>query len=333
MIALWVVLGILVALLLLLALTVSKFARNKKLADLQWKNRTRQKLPDFGSVKELKITPLIDWYSSETNLDGEPGVAWLVQGDGVNLMMDVGVNLKKEDPSPLAKNMQKLNLSWPDIKYVFISHLHMDHTGGMAAQRARTFVPSAGIKDLPHVTAFVPTPMVHSTAKTVLIEKPQALLPGMASEGPIARSLWLMGLTQEQALVVNVAGKGLVLVVGCGHQGLTKIFERAEETFDQPIYGLIAGLHFPVTASRWVQMGIPMQKLMGTGKLPWQNVTKGDVRQSIAFLKSKNLHLVSISAHDSCDWSIQQFKDAFKDSYVDLKVGQAIVVNGDGKRN
>jgi 7,8-dihydropterin-6-yl-methyl-4-(beta-D-ribofuranosyl)aminobenzene 5'-phosphate synthase len=288
-------------------------------------------LTSLGSVSQLKITPLIDWYTSKENLVGEMGVSWLVQADGNNILMDLGVNLKKEDPSPLERNMQSLNLKWQEIPYIFISHLHMDHVGGMAAQRAKTFVTSAGTTDLSHVTAFVPTRMTHPTAKIKLIEKPTALMPGVASEGPIARSIWAMGLTPEQALVVNVTGKGLVLIVGCGHQGLTRIIERAEETFNEPLYGIIGGLHYPVTVSRWIQWGLPMQKFIGTGKLPWQRVTKDDVRQSITYLQSKRPQLVSISAHDSCDWTIQEFKKAFKDSYQDLKVGLPITINGGSK--
>jgi 7,8-dihydropterin-6-yl-methyl-4-(beta-D-ribofuranosyl)aminobenzene 5'-phosphate synthase len=327
MIVLWTVIGIIALLfLILIGLLTYKFFHNNKKADLLWSERVSEKLTGIGSVKKLKITPLIDWYTTREALIGEPGVSWLVQADCNNILMDVGVNLNKEDPSPLLRNMQNLNLSFKDIQYLFISHLHFDHIGGLAAKRARTFAPSLSPLDLSYVTAFVPTPMQHSTAKIKLIEKPAVLMPGIASEGYIIRSLFGAGLTREQALVINVAGKGLVLIIGCGHQGLVRIVERAEETFGEPVYGLIGGLHYPVTASRLVKWGLPIQKLAGTGKLPWQKVTKDEVRESIAFLKSKNLQLVSLSAHDSCDWTLQEFRNAFKEKYRDLKVGLPIII-------
>jgi hypothetical protein len=86
-------------------------------------------------------------------------------------------------------------------------------------------------------------------------------MPGIASEGPIAWSI-----------------HGL---------GLTRIIERAERLFDEPIYGFVAGLHYPLTASRLKRTGLPLQKFLGTGKLRWQRVTRDEVREAIAFLSSK----------------------------------------------
>lgn len=138
--------------------------------------------------------------------------------------------------------------------------------------------------------------MVHARAEVRHVENPQVLMPGIASEGPIGRAIFAMGLTQEQALVVNVAGKGLILIVGCGHQGVRRIFERAEEVFSEPVYGFIGGLHFPVTQSRMRAFGLPTQQLIGTGKYP------------------------------SCDWALVQFKAAFRTTYRELKVGIPVAI-------
>jgi len=73
-------------------------------------------------------------------------------------------------------------------------------------------------------------------------------------------------------------------------------------------------------------MGLPVQKLLGTGKLPWQKITRDEVKESIAFLKSKNLGLISISAHDSCDWTLDRFRKEFKGIYKELKVGLPITI-------
>lgn len=316
---------ILVVLVALLVLSGIYF-RNRKWADRSWASYVPQRLTNLGSVRTLTILPLIDLYPSRKPLMGEAGVSWLVQADGTKILVDVGLNLRKQNLSPLLRNMQELNVDLHDINYIFISHLHMDHCGGWAAQRERTFKPSGEEIDLSHVTAFVPAAMRHTSAKIKLIEREQVLMPGIASEGPIDRSIYGMGLLKEQAMVVNVAGKGLVLIVGCGHQGLTRILERAEQVFDAPLYGLVGGLHYPVTGSRRELLGLPMQKFMGTGKLPWQNVTRDEVRQSIALLQRKKLKLVSISAHDSCDWTLEEFRRGFPDAYRELKIGLPLVV-------
>jgi len=82
--------------------------------------------------------------------------------------------------------------------------------------------------------------------KTRIIRQPLKISEGIVSIGPIRRSLWLMGLIAEQTLAINVENKGIVLIVGCGHQKVERILKRAEDLFDIPIYGIIGGLHYPV---------------------------------------------------------------------------------------
>src|SRR5262249_60465695 len=48
----------------------------------------------------------------------------------------------------------------------------------------------------------------------------------------------------DQALIVNVAGKGLVVVTGCGHAGVINICRYASRlTGDVPLYAVIGGFH------------------------------------------------------------------------------------------
>lgn len=322
-----VVLGVAVVLVAMrFGMSLMQFSRDRKRADDLWRNFSAERIGDLGAVDTLTVLPLIDWNVRDVSLAHEPGVSWLVRAGETDVLMDVGVNMRKEEDSPLLRNMRALGVRLEDIPHLFITHLHMDHVGGMKAHKARTALPAAADIDLSHMTLYAPTDMQHETAPVHRVVRPEVLAPGVASEGPIGRAIFGMGLTQEQALVVNVAGKGLVLIVGCGHQGLKRIFERAEAVFAEPIYGLIGGLHFPVTGSRMKMMGLPMQKFIGTGKLPWRNVTRDDVREAIAYLRGRELGLVSISAHDSCDWTIDAFREAFPGAYVDLKVGVPISV-------
>jgi 7,8-dihydropterin-6-yl-methyl-4-(beta-D-ribofuranosyl)aminobenzene 5'-phosphate synthase len=323
------IIGVIVFILLIMfGLQILRFFRNRKLVDGQWATYNTEKINDWGSVKRLSIMPLIDWYTSKEGLKKEAGVSYLVEPDDNTILLDVGCNHKNEDPSPLLQNMNNLGVNLKDIQYVFISHRHFDHTGGLASQKDHTFRISRRELDMSHITAFVPTLMQQRTAKIKVIERPQVLMHGVATEGPIKRSIFFNGITAEQALVVNVSGKGLVIVVGCGHQGIKRIIERAEQIFNEPIYALVGGLHYPVTCSRMVPFGLPAQKMFGTGKLPWRRITKEEVMDSIAFLKTRALKLVSISAHDSCDWTLNTFRNAFGNIYHDLQVGLPIVIEG-----
>lgn len=165
----------------------------------------------------------------------------------------------------------------------------------------------------------VPEPMTHPTARVEVVERPRCIAPGVASLGPIPCQLFFFGWTPEQSLAVNVEGKGLVLLTGCGHSTIQRIVERAEMLFGEPIYGIVGGLHYPVTGSK-------MQRLMGTNKWPWDPVSKEDVQAGIACLQSRHPQLVALSPHDSCAWTIETFRQAFEGRYQDVQVGEEIVV-------
>jgi 7,8-dihydropterin-6-yl-methyl-4-(beta-D-ribofuranosyl)aminobenzene 5'-phosphate synthase len=166
--------------------------------------------------------------------------------------------------------------------------------------------------------------MTHATANIKVVNGPQVIAPGVASIGVIPRQLFFLGWTPEQALAINVEGKGIVLIVGCGHPTLPRIIQRTEMLFDEPLYGVGGGLHYPVSGARTVKLGIPVQRIVGTGKWPWDPISKQDVQTNIAYLQRYNPHLVALSPHDSCDWSLEAFRGAFGAAYQDIQVGKEI---------
>jgi 7,8-dihydropterin-6-yl-methyl-4-(beta-D-ribofuranosyl)aminobenzene 5'-phosphate synthase len=318
---------ILAAVILALFLALcARFYLGRRRADKVWKDSDFPKLTDIGTVDRLSILPLCDRLTSRDDLKGEPGVSYLIRADDRTILFDVGFNQKGEHPSPLLHNMAALDVKLDDVDCIVISHLHADHVGGLGFQRGHTFEISKEPIDLKGKTAYVPERMTHSTARILMVNKPRVLAPGVASLGPIPRQMFFFGWTPEQPLAVNVKDKGIVLISGCGHPMLSRIIERAEMLFDEPIYGIIGGLHYPVTESGAVVLGIPMQKILGTGKWPWDPINKDDVDDNIAYLKRRDLEMVSLSPHDSCDWSIEAFRKAFVEKYTELLVGQEITI-------
>jgi 7,8-dihydropterin-6-yl-methyl-4-(beta-D-ribofuranosyl)aminobenzene 5'-phosphate synthase len=303
-----------------------RFHLGRRRADRVWAADRYPKLEDVGTVKNLAILPLIDRHVAHEGLRGEAGVSYLVRAGGTTILFDVGLNGQREHPSPLLCNMEALGVHLEEVDYVVISHRHLDHVGGLAYQLRRTFGLSGEPLDLSGVTALVPEPMTHPSARVEGVERPRVIAPGIASIGPIARQLFFLGWTPEQSLAINVEGKGIVLVVGCGHSTLERIVERTEMLFDQPLYGLVGGLHYPVTSSREGRLGRPVQGILGTGKWPWRAIEEKDVEASIAFLKRRHPHLVALSPHDSSEWSIEAFRRTFEGGYRDVRVGEEIFV-------
>jgi 7,8-dihydropterin-6-yl-methyl-4-(beta-D-ribofuranosyl)aminobenzene 5'-phosphate synthase len=302
----------------------ARFYLGRRRADLVWATTRYPKLKDWGAVKQLSILPLVDWYTARQDLVGEPGVSYLVRADDTTILFDVGLNERGEHPSPLLHNAQALGVNLKDIELIVISHLHLDHVGGMSNQRKRTFSLSGQATDLSGLTALAPEPMTHATASVKVVDGPQIIAPGVASIGVIPRQLFFLGWTPEQALAINVEGKGIVLIIGCGHPTLPRIIERTEMLFDEPLYGVVGGLHYPVTGARTVVLGLPMQSILGTDQWPWHPISKQDVQTNTACLKRHGPRLVALSPHDSCDWSLEAFRRAFDAAYQDIQVGKEI---------
>jgi 7,8-dihydropterin-6-yl-methyl-4-(beta-D-ribofuranosyl)aminobenzene 5'-phosphate synthase len=103
----------------------------------------------------------------------------------------------------------------------------------------------------------------------------------------------------EQVLAVNVEGRGIVLIVDCGHPTVERIVARAEALFEQPVVGIVGGLHY-------------------------EGFGYADVQPHIEFLSSHNLKLVALSPHDSSPEALEAFQSTFADRYHTLRVGETI---------
>jgi 7,8-dihydropterin-6-yl-methyl-4-(beta-D-ribofuranosyl)aminobenzene 5'-phosphate synthase len=330
MIIIYIVIGLIIVAGLVFVKKLIQLQSDRKKAGDAIARTSLTKLSPMGSVKHLSILPLIDFYAKDPGLKTEPGVSYLVQADETTILMDFGWNTKKAHPSPLLQNMKQLGVSESDLDLIFISHPHVDHLGGMKEQKTRTFSMSQGPVSLPDIPVYAPVEISGSRWNpgfhAKVITGPTVLKEGIASIGPIPRALFLMGLTLEHSLAVNVEGKGIVLIIGCGHQTIERIIERAQAIFDEPIYGIIGGLHYPVNGGRIMIGPINIQKVVGSDNPPWRSINEADVNHAIEAIKKVSPAVVSLSAHDSSDWAIDRFAKEFGERYVPVKVGERITI-------
>jgi metal-dependent hydrolase (beta-lactamase superfamily II) len=283
------------------------------------------RISDFGATRSLSILPLIDWHSARSDLASEMGVSYLIETDEHRILFDVGQNALQESPSPLERNMKALGIAIDGIDTVFISHNHFDHVGGRANQKNQTF--SMGLEQvaLPGVRAFVPIPMSYPGLQPRHSPDPVVIGRGVASTGTIPRQL-VFGWIDEQALVVNVAGRGAVLIVGCGHQTISELLKRYDQVFDEPLFGVVGGLHFPVPDGRLKLLGLNAQRVFASGEGMLAPMTMDDVKADLAELQNRGLELVGVGGHDSSDEVITMFAQAFGSAYRHVRVGKRILL-------
>ena len=211
---------------------------------------------------------------------GEHGFSALVEvelADGAvhRLLFDTGVS-----PDGMVENMRRMDLAPDTVEAVVCSHGHFDHTAGLDGL-SRALGGSARLPVLLHpefwarrrITLPGREPWeIPATSRGALegagfeiVERPepsflfegsvlvtgevprttdfetgfaihQALRPGGWEPDPL--------ILDDQALVLHLAGRGLVVVTGCGHAGVVNIVRYARAlTGVEQVHAVLGGFH------------------------------------------------------------------------------------------
>jgi 7,8-dihydropterin-6-yl-methyl-4-(beta-D-ribofuranosyl)aminobenzene 5'-phosphate synthase len=282
-------------------------------------DRLQQAEPlDLPELDFLELTVLVE-EKIEDGFCGDAGVSYLFRTDRGALLFDVGFG--PERPA-LAHNAAKLQFNMDQVDALAISHLHPDHMGGLKASRTKQVHLPGELGQPNGKPCFLPDRAGAEGFECIRVDAPQLLPAGIATTGPLARSLFFLGFTEEQALVANVRNKGLVVITGCGHPTIELIMQMVRRISGKPIHVIGGGLHFPVTGGRGNRMGIQFQTLIGTGKPAWRKITDDDLSATITALNSLKPQKVFLSAHDSCDHSLARLQQELDAETEVFKAGQ-----------
>lgn len=302
------------------AALAGRYAAGRSKATNQAVRGLERRLTDLGEVESLTILPLVERLTTGPGLRGEPGVSYLVRADDLTVLFDCGLGTGRHEPV-LDANARALQVSFDDLGGVVISHLHADHVGGSRPMFRHSFSPGRDLALPSSVPSYVPTEMTHPTADVCVVSEPTVIGKGVAVLPPFLRMLFWAGLIAEQALIVNVRGRGLVLVSGCGHPAIEPVLAAAERVVDAPVHAVIGGLHLPVhpLGTRLIP-----QAVLGSPNWPWQPISEGDARTVIAAIDERAPGLVAVSPHDSTDWTMNAFAGVFGERFRPVRVGEEI---------
>jgi 7,8-dihydropterin-6-yl-methyl-4-(beta-D-ribofuranosyl)aminobenzene 5'-phosphate synthase len=190
------------------------------------------------------------------------------------ILFDTGIS-----PDGMTDNMRRLDVDPKDVESVVMSHGHLDHTGGLIG-----FVRAVGRPNLPlliHPDFWLerrlavpgrdpielPTPSrraledggyeVTEERRPSLLLADSILVTGEVHRTtdfetgfPVHQALrdgeWTPDphIRDDQAIVLDVEGKGLVIITGCGHAGVVNITRQAQRlTGVDRVHAIIGGFH------------------------------------------------------------------------------------------
>jgi 7,8-dihydropterin-6-yl-methyl-4-(beta-D-ribofuranosyl)aminobenzene 5'-phosphate synthase len=211
-------------------------------------------------------------------LIAEPGFSALVRidvgGRRRTLLFDTGVS-----PGGMVENLRRLGLSLDEVEVIVLSHGHWDHVTGMEGvvktlgrtalpvmihpefwNRRRLRFPGLEPAELPATSRSALEGMGFSIIEE---QQPSFLLDGAALiTGEVDRTTpfetgfaghealrdhaWRPDplILDDQALVLNLGERGLVVLSGCGHAGIVNTVRYARRLTGQPaIAAIIGGFH------------------------------------------------------------------------------------------
>jgi 7,8-dihydropterin-6-yl-methyl-4-(beta-D-ribofuranosyl)aminobenzene 5'-phosphate synthase len=182
-------------------------------------------------------------------------------------------------PDGLVENMRRMDLSPGDVETIVLSHGHSDHTTGMDGltralgranlpvmihpefwNRRRLVFPGREPFELPTTSKGA---LEDVGFEVVEDERPSFLLDGsVLVTGEVDRTTsfergmpgqqafkggeWVPDplILDDQALLVNVRDRGLVILTGCGHSGIVNVARHATKiTGISEVYAIVGGFH------------------------------------------------------------------------------------------
>lgn len=211
-------------------------------------------------------------------LVAQPGFSALVRvttgGRERTILFDAGVT-----PTGIVENMRRLEILPGDIETIVLSHGHWDHVAGMEGvakelgrthlpvlihpefwRRRRLSIPGLDPAELPVTSRSAlegvgfeivedrqPSFLLDSSVLvTGEVERTTPFETGFMGHEAHVHGAWESDpmILDDQAIVMHLAGRGLVVLTGCGHAGIINVVRHAQRiTGETSVAAVIGGFH------------------------------------------------------------------------------------------
>ena len=175
----------------------------------------------------MKITLVFDGMTSNAQCSGGWGFSCFLHEPGI--LFDTG-----EDADKLRNNLKTLNISHQNIKTIFLSHGHFDHTRGIMAleEISPEVMVLPGLLD----PVFSQRLQDHGFCLSSNHKQTKEIFPG------IYRMVNEEGGFIEQALLIK-GMQGWSMICGCAHDGVDLWLQKARSLIQGPIDLVMGGFH------------------------------------------------------------------------------------------
>ena len=241
--------------------------------------------PNKGTQGQVTLTVVYDNNDHDAELKKAWGFACLVDTGEEKILFDTG-----GDAATLLGNMAQLGMDPLAVDAVVLSHIHLDHTGGLAG------LLDTGVRPKVFVPAAFPDSFKEGVgARTELVEVtgPKEVVPGICTTGEVGSEI------VEQALVVET-NDGLAVITGCAHPGVTEMVRRAHETWAREVILVMGGFHL-------------------------RSASREQIASIIADLRQAGVQWVA-PRHCTGDTARAMFAQAFGEGYLSTGVGREVAI-------
>jgi len=230
----------------------------------------------LGSVDSVKITAVVEDTTSKDNIWAAHGISFYLEVNTrkkISLLFDVGPSFQL-----LKHNLKTLNINSSKLNYLLISHEHEDHTGALfdflkdnkkisVVSHPDTFsfkcsletdrYKFQGVNDYQKI--------LKQHQHLILTKTPLKIDRGIITSGEINRTTefetWKWknyyqkknskylkdNIINEQALILNLKSKGLIIITGCTHSGIINLIKHSQKiTGVNKIHAIVGGFHLKI---------------------------------------------------------------------------------------